>query len=201
MMEAGKSRKRSYLLAAAIVIVAASAFAIYGLSFTGNFAAESQAAQNAKGIYGLLTGSEPEILSIKEESGIYRIVLRTFDSSGASSVQDVFITKDGKFITDKLLNAEDYQKSLESSRDFVGCLSGKGVRILGLITDNYTIAQVQALGDFGYSIYFDCGGDNLQACQQIGVQNIPAVIYNSTIYEGLKPVGWIENLTGCEMRK
>ena len=200
-MEAGKSRKRPYLFAAAIIIVAASAFAIYGLSFTGNFAAESQAEQNAKDIYGLLTGSEPEVLGVKEESGIYRVVLRTFDSSGASSVQDVFITKDGKLITDKLLNADDYQKSLESSKDFVDCLSGKDVRILGQSTDNYTIAQIQALGEFGYRIYFDCTGNNLQACQRAGIQNIPAVIYNSTIYEGLKPVGWIENLTGCEMER
>ena len=200
-MEAGKSRKRPYLLAAAAILIAASAFAIYSLSFTGNLAAENQATQNAKEIYNILTGSEPEILSVKEESGIYRVVLRTVDSKGVSNVQDFFVTKDGKFITDKLLDAEEYRKSLESSRDFADCLSGKGVRILGQSTNNYTIEQLRLLGNFGYTIYFDCAGDNMQSCQQLGVQNIPALVYNRALYEGLKQIEWIENLTGCQMQK
>ena len=142
-----------------------------------------------------------EILSVKEESGIYRILIKTTDAKGAINAQEVFITKDGKLITDKFLPAADYKTSLQNDKDFLDCLYGKGVRVLGLSDNNYTLMQLNALGNFWYKIYIDCAGNNLQACQQLGVKNIPSVLYNQTIYEGAKSLNWFENVTGCSFQK
>ena len=50
-------------------------------------------------------------------------------------------------------------------------------------------------------LFFDCTGDNLQTYQQMGVKNIPSVVYNQTIYEGVKPAEWFENVTGCVLHR
>jgi hypothetical protein len=184
------------------VLAIALLYVLYtGYSTTGNFIAADQATKSVKEVYKLLSERDVEVLSVKDDSGIYKVVLRTFDAAGNSYVQDVFVTKDGKYITDRLVDAENYTKTLAANRDFIACLTGKELFVVGQASNNYTQIQMQLLGDFSYKIYLDCTGDNVQACQDMGVVNIPSVIYNRTIYEGLKPVDWFEQLTGCRAQQ
>jgi hypothetical protein len=199
-----KDSKNKIYIAVIVVLAAALGYALlsgFGFGITGNAVSQDSATQKIKDIYKILTDKDVEILSMKAESGIYKVVIRTTDYAGAPIVQDIFITTDGKFITDKLLDAEQYRASLSNSKDFITCLSGKGVRVVGQSNNNYTLAQMQLLGSFGYRIYFDCIGDNIQTCQQLGIKTIPSVIYNQTIYEGIKPVEWFEQLTNCTLQK
>ncbi|MEM7815816.1 MAG: hypothetical protein QXN71_01720 [Candidatus Aenigmatarchaeota archaeon] len=158
--------------------------------------ANNNATENVKKIYELLTERGVEIVSVKEESGLYKILIKTTDYQGRLNVQEAFITKDGKFVTDKMILAEDYIKSLESERDFVNCLSQKGLVVAGLSSNNYTILQLSVLGNYWYKIYLDCEA-NIEKCQDLGVKGVPSVIYNQSVYEGVRPVTFFENLTGC----
>jgi hypothetical protein len=100
-------------------------------------------------------------------------------------------------MTNTLIDLQAYRLRLAKEKDFVSCLFNKGVRIVGLSNNSASILQVQALGTFGSMLYFDCSGDNLKVCQDIGVKSLPSVIYNNTIYEGLKAADWFVTATGC----
>ncbi len=193
----GKGSRWLYLAAIAVLSVAVI-FLLFsnmqGLSISGS---QSQAEGSVKELFGILAGGDVEIASIMEESGIYKMLVKIPTSSGTPAYQEVYVTKDGKLVTDKLLAIEDYRKSLLTSRNFSQCLSDSGVIIVGLSTNNYTVMQVQLLGDFGSRLYYDCGGDNMATCQQLNITMVPSVVVNNTIYEGLKPVEWFEQMTGC----
>jgi hypothetical protein len=199
-----RDSKNKIFIAVIVVLAVALGYMIlsgFGDGITGNAVSQDAATQKIKDIYKILTDKDAEILSVNAESGIYHVVLRTTDLTGASVIQDIFVTEDGKFITDKLLDAERYKTSLSNNKDFITCLSGKGLRVVGQSTNNYTLAQMQLLGSFGYRIYFDCVGDNIQTCQQLGIKTVPSVIYNQTLYEGIKPVEWFEQATGCTLQQ
>jgi hypothetical protein len=201
VMLVADQRKNSKLYLGIIVVLAiALAVSLYlniGPAITGGMISGDNAMQNIKDIYKIQTDRDVEILSSKLESGIYHVVVRAQDLTGAPVVQDIYITTDGKLLTDKMLQADQYKTALESNKNFITCLSDKGVRVVGLSSNNYTVLQMQVLGTFGYKIYFDCGGNNLQTCQQLGVKTIPSIVYNQTIYEGAQPIAWFEQLTNC----
>jgi len=204
MVRVQKSRfgARFYIAVAAVMIsIAVCVIYIFSGGIAWNAGGENAATQNIRDVYKLLTDRDVEILSVNEESGIYKVSIKTVDANGTSNVQDVFITKDGKLVTDRFLRIEDYRASLLSNKNFIDCLSAKGMLVLGQNFDNYTIMQMQVLGDFGYRIYFDCVGGNLQTCQNLGIKKVPSMLYNQTIYEGLKPVQWFEDMTGCRVQK
>src|SRR3989338_192968 len=60
---------------------------------------DNVAATNVKEIYRILTGGDVEVMKVAEESGLYKVTIRFNDATGRSTVQDVHVTKDGKFIT------------------------------------------------------------------------------------------------------
>ena len=68
--------------------------------------------------------------------------------------------------------------------------------MFGASNDQASVLQLQILGTFGASVFFDCTA-NLQVCQQLGIQSVPTVIYNSQNYTGLYTQRFFENLTGC----
>lgn len=193
--------KRNYAMIFGVVIVvivvlAAASFIIF-FAPSERGGDEQKIKDSIQELYQILTGQDVEILATEFENNIYKIVIQTFDIQGNRNTQVLFVTKDGKMMTDRMIDLEAYKTGLQREKNFVQCLFDKGVRIVGLANNTGSVLQVQALGTFGSLLYFDCGGANLQICQDIGVQTVPSVIYNNTIYEGLKEPQWFIDTTGC----
>jgi hypothetical protein len=191
-----KSRERLYLgLIIVLAVALISLTGMQGMLIGGN---QQAAEQNVLGLYSVLTGSNPEIASIKEESGMYKALVKIPSSTGDPSYQEIYVTRDGRLLTDRLVSIEEYKDSLLRSKNFTQCLYDRGVTIVGLSSNNYTVMQVQLLGDFGSRLFFDCSS-NMEVCQQLNISVVPSIIYNNTVYEGLKTVGWFEETTGCKV--
>jgi hypothetical protein len=176
-------------------------FGVFGYFFfsniTGNAAdVNSPSVQNVKAIYELLTSDKVEIMKVTDESGLYKVSVRFNDATGRSTLQDVYITKDGKLITASVIDTKEYTKTLSSDRRFAQCLSDKGVIIFGSSSDQTTLVQLQMLGEFSGLVFFDCA-KNPELCQQVGVQSVPATVYENQSYTGLQTKSFYEGLTGC----
>ncbi len=192
MQKVGKDK-----LYVGVIIVLAVAVSVLVLQSPKSMPAE---VQGVRDIYKILTEQDAEILSVKDESGLYKVAVRVTDVTGRSAVQDVFITKDGVLFTDQpLIKVGDFIATLNKQKNFSLCLSTANVRLLGQGNDLTGFRQL--LGSFTGSIYFDCGASqqNLQQCQQAGVQSVPAVVFNNTIYPGFRDVNFISSLTGCAL--
>lgn len=162
--------------------------------------------QNVKEIYKILTERDPEILSVSDESGLYRVAVRLTDATGRSVVQDVFLTKDGILFTDQpLVKVSDYISALNRQKNFSACIASKNLVLLGQ-GDNILIFQ-RLLGLFAARNYLDCTAtqQNLEQCQQLGQQAglegipAPAVLYNNSIYPGFRDINFVSSLTGCTL--
>jgi len=160
--------------------------------------------QGVKEIYKILTEQDPEILSVSDESGLYKVAVRLTDATGRSVVQDVFLTKDGILFTDQpLVKVSDYIIALNRQKNFSACMASNNLILLGQ-GDNILTFQ-RLLGLFAARNYLDCAAtqQNLQQCQQLGQQAgiqglpAPAVLYNNTIYQGFRDINFVSSLTGC----
>ena len=192
-----KSGKRGYRIAIIVLVLIIIAFA--SLNFTGMAAGDmSRAEQNVKDLYKLITGSDAEIIKTIDANGLYKMTVRFKDSTGRDTLQDIFVTKDGLFFTDRLVDLELQKSILVNQSAFAQCLADKQVRILGLSTDAATQTQLQLLGAFSARIYFDCGGDNLAICQQLNVNQVPVIFYNNQLIQGPQNLDWFEGI-GCYM--
>lgn len=187
-----------------IAVIAVLALALI-LLFLQSQKSHPAEAQSVKEIYKILTEREPELLSVKDENGLYKITVRLTDATGRSTVQDVFLTKDGVLFTDQpLVKVSDYISALNRQKNFSACMTSKGVQLLGQGNNDLLVFQ-RLLGLFAVRNYFDCTASqqNLQACQQLvqqaGAQGVPAVVYNNTIYPGFRDVNFISGLTGCAL--
>lgn len=157
------------------------------------------AVENVKNIYELLTEQPVTVISVKDESGLYRVMMQVTQRDGTSNIQEAFVTKDGLLVTDRIINATGYTAQLGKERTFVECLASNGLGVAGVSTDANTVAQMQQLGNFGYKIYVECSGANLQVCQNAGITEVPVVIHNNTLYPGVRPVSFLQGLTGCSL--
>jgi hypothetical protein len=180
-----------------VIVVLVATIAFFFLQDTLVTGSQSQAVGMVTDVYGLVTESDVEVLSVEEISGMYKLLLRLKGPQG-DTLQEVYVSQDGSLITDKIIITEDYKTSLESQKAFVECLQEKQVLIFGQSNEPNTIQQLQVLGNFAYKIYVDCLGAQLEACQQLGIQAIPSVVYEGKIYQGAQNIDFFESLTGCE---
>lgn len=188
-------KNTNYLpLIGVVVVVAIIAVAAVFLIERGD---EGKVRANVEKIYELLLDQQVNIVATAYENGVYRVIIELIDPEGITETQVLFVTKDGRLMTDRMIDLEVYGQGLERESNFIDCLFDKGARVVGITNNTASVLQIQALGNFGYKLYFDCGGPNLQICQDIGVQSVPSVIYNNTIYEGLKDAQWFIDITDC----
>lgn len=180
-----------------VIVVLVAAVAFFFLQDTLISGSQNQAVGMVTDVYGLITESDVEVLSVEEMSGMYKLLLRLKGPQG-DTLQEIYVSQDGSLITDKIIITEDYKTSLENQKAFVECLQEKQVLIFGQSNEPNTIQQLQVLGNFAYKIYVDCLGAQLEACQQFGIQAIPSVVYEGKIYQGTQNIEWFESLTGCE---
>ncbi len=160
----------------------------------------SKAEESVKALYEIVSGSPAEVIKTVDENGLYKVTLRVKDATGRDTLADVFVTKNGLFLTDRLVEIEGQKSSLKNQSAFVQCLFDKNVRILGLANDTATQVQLQELGAFSPRIYVDCSGQSLPLCLQLNITSIPA-IFNGAVPVIAGPLNraWFEQNTGCYM--
>lgn len=179
----------------------------YFISTYSHLFFQSQVEDQVKKFYELVyPESSVNIITLKEESGLYKVFLKII-SQQSTSYQEVYISKDGKLlsIADSTILLESSIKQIEKSKNFVDCLFDKDVRIYGVLnqTENLqgaqlTLLQLNQLGRlYSSKLYISCDGDFVQQCSDKGIYQIPAIVVNNTIEVGIKTVDWFENKTGC----
>jgi hypothetical protein len=192
-------RARSFGKVYVGIIIILAAVLIYFVA-QGPLAANAQepAVNSAKAIFSALSENPAEVVSVKEDSGLYKVTMRITTTAGQSTLQDIYVTKDGNFISDKMINVQDYTRQLEREKNFTDCLVAKKVVIAGLSTDANTVSQLQILGNYGYKVFFDCSA-NQQICQNAGITKTPTTVIGNQTFEGIQPASFYTQATGCTL--
>jgi hypothetical protein len=160
---------------------------------------QKQVTDSVESLYETLTESDVEVLTVKDEGYVYKILLR-LKIPGGDALREVYATKDGRFFSESgnFMEVSDIMAKLEREKDFAECLSSKGLLVFGQKSEPNTVQQLLEIGNFANKVYVDCVGANLEACVQLGIKEIPTIVYNQMNYTGLRQRAWIESLTGCE---
>jgi hypothetical protein len=152
-----------------------------------------------KRFYELATpGATVEVVSLEEESGIYKAVVKII-LTGQASYREAFVTKDGEILTEGVIYMKKSIEQIERMKAFVDCLANKGVKIYGILNQTATLLQLNLLGRYSPTIYVDCSGENLQACISAGITQVPSVVIGRRIEPGVKTIDWFEQQTGCRI--
>lgn len=160
-----------------------------------------------KSFYELVVpGSTAEVVNLKEDSGVYKILVRV-TSAGTVSYQEGYVTKDGKLLSmaDSTILVENSVNQIEKQKNFVNCLYDKGVRIFGFSNQTIpggpaTILQLNILGRiYSPMLFVSCDGQFLQQCINTGISQVPSVVVGGNIEPGVKAIDWFENKTGCKL--
>ncbi len=159
---------------------------------------EGNISSNIKNLYELANpGSTIEITSINGQSGLYKILMKGTDATG-TNYREVYVTKDGKLLTENVILVKESISNITRMKDFVDCLYTKDVRIYGLNNQTATLLQLNTLGRYSVNLYVSCD-NRLQDCANIGLRELPSVVYNNTAYPGVGSLEWFETATGCKL--
>lgn len=162
-------------------------------------------ANDVKKLYELANpGSSVEVTAVNDEGSMYKILLKVSNSQGTNYLE-VFTTKDGRFLSESVIFVRESITQIEKMKKFVDCLFDRGVRIYGALNiDNQNITaatqlQLNILGRYSSKLYVSCDGELLQQCTNLGLQALPALVYNNTAYYGVFSTDYMEKLTGCKL--
>jgi len=180
-----------------IIVVVVAFYNFASVSAAGEDKARAE--RNVVELYKVITGGDAEVLKTVEQSGVYKLTVRFKDATGRDTLEDIFVTKDGLFFTNRLVDLEVQKSLFVNQSSFANCLFNKQVRILGLSNDASTQAQLQALGAFSARLYVDCSGVNLALCQQLNLTRVPVIFYNNQLFQGPQNIQWFEQNVGCYM--
>lgn len=185
-----------------VILVLAVVLALTFLQST--IASSSQQTQqkvlaSVENVYRNLTESGVEVVSTKDEGYLYRILLRLKLPEG-DVLREVYATKDGRYFSESgnVIEVSSFMDKLDKEKNFADCLKARGLVVVGQKSEPNTLQQLMVIGNFANRVYFECSGDNLQICQQSGIQMIPTIIYNKMNYTGVKNKEWLQSLTGCK---
>lgn len=195
-----KLKTAGYVIIVVLIVIAAYFFLSNTKSSANPALENSTAVQDARQLYALLSDGSVDVVGVTEESGLLRVLMRV-RTQASDQLQEIFVTKDGRFITDKMLDTKDYRVRLENEKGFATCLQQSGLRVFGVPGDVNTQAQLLVLGQFSSRVFIDCSGANLQACRQLGVENVPTIFFNNTLIEGLRDITFFESATGCRLAR
>lgn len=195
-----RKAERKDMVYIVIILVLAAILAFSFLQNTLISSSQQKVLENIGEAYELLTESDVEVLNVKDEGYLYRILLR-LKITGGDVLREVYATKDGRFYSEagNVIEVSGFMDMLSKEKGFAECLGSKGFIVFGQKSEPSTLQQLLEIGNFANRVYVDCVGANLQACQQLGIQQIPTIVYNRMNYTGVKTRGWIESLTGCKV--
>jgi hypothetical protein len=195
---ASKKFERKEMIYIGVIVVLAVILAFSFLQNTLVAGSQKQVLDRVEEVYELLTEGNVEVLSTNDEGYVYRILLRLKLTDG-DMLREVYATKDGRFFSESgnVLEVSSFMERLSKEKDFAECLRTKGFLVFGQKSEPNTAQQLLVIGNFANKVYVDCVGANLQACQQLGIEEIPTIVYGEKSYTGVKTLEWIETLTGC----
>ena len=195
---------RLFFFVILMIIIIGSVFMLKTSSITG-LASGSKSAESVKTLYELANpGTSFEVVAVTETSGLYKVLLKSVSSSG-TVYSDVYVTKDGKFLSPSVILVENSTEQILKTKEFIDCLYDRDVRIFGTLNSSLspqgaatTSLQLQALGMYSGKIYVSCDGPNLENCIRAGISEVPSVLYNNTLYPGAKDLPWFEQTSRCK---
>jgi hypothetical protein len=138
-----------------------------------------------------------EIISFNQESGLYHVFLKLILPTGII-YREVFVTQDGKYMNEVLINVEKSIEQIQRLKNFNDCLYEKGLRIFGMSNHTASLFQLNILGIYGSKLFIWCDVD-LQYCLNLDITQIPSVVYQDRVYPGVYSLQWFSSLTGCEI--
>lgn len=197
-MASGKPVKKDVIYIG-VILVLVVILAFMFLQNTLLAGSQKQVVDSVESVYELLTDSDAEVLSVNDEGYVYKVLLR-LKLVGGDVLREIYATKDGRFFSEagNVIEVSSFMERLSREKDFAECLKTKGFIVFGQKSEPNTLQQLLEIGNFANRVYVDCVGANLEACVQLGISEIPTIVYNQMNYTGVKTRAWVESLTGCE---
>lgn len=144
-------------------------------------------------------GLRVSVVKLDQVSGMYKVLFKAVDVSGATTYRETYITQDGKLLSENMIIVGESINQLTRIKNFVDCLDGKSVKIAGISNNTGTLLQFNALGgSYATKLYISCDGDLAQQCVNVGITQVPTIIYNSRGHPGPQSIPFFENLTSCK---
>jgi hypothetical protein len=176
-----------------IVVFVALGFVSFSLGLP-----KGEVSKKIKNLYELANpGTTVEVLTVTEESGLYKAVLKA-SGVGGTNYAEVYVSKDGKLLTQNVILVEQSIEQIKRLKDFVDCLDGKGLKIYGISNQTATLLQLNVLGVYSTKLYMPCDGELAKNCIAANVTQVPSVVFGGRIEPGVKAVQWFEQATGCK---
>lgn len=162
------------------------------------FATKQRVGEKVKNLYELANpGSTFSVISISEESGIYKIILKANTPFG-TTYREAYVTKDGELLTEGVIFVGKSIEQIAAYKEFVDCLDSKGLKIYGISNQTATLLQLNMLGRYSSKIFVSC--DDPKPCQDLGITQVPSIAYKGEIYPGVQSLNWFETKTGCKLK-
>lgn len=144
-------------------------------------------------------GTDVSIVKVDDVNGMYKVLFKAVDAAGGVTYREAYITQDGKLLTENMIIVEQSITQLNKIRNFVDCLGSKNVKIAGISNQTATLLQFNMLGgSYATKLYLSCDGALAEQCVNVGITQVPAVIYEGKGYPGAQSIQFFENLTACK---
>ncbi|MEM5836502.1 MAG: hypothetical protein QXR09_03870 [Candidatus Aenigmatarchaeota archaeon] len=188
-----------------IVIASVAALALIALSsqYSGFISLsigipKSEVSKKLKSLYELANpGTTIEVIALNEQSGLYKALLKASGITGTNYLE-VYVTKDGKLLTQSVIFVEQSIEQMKRLKNFVDCLESKNVKIFGLRNDTLTLLQLNILGAYSPKLFVPCDGEMVSNCISAKVERVPSVVFGGRVEPGVKSIEWFEAATGCK---
>jgi hypothetical protein len=148
-------------------------------------------------------GTDAQVVALQDESGLYKAVVKITNLDGGTDFAEVWVTKDGKLLTQSVILVKDSVAQMQRSMNFVQCLADEQLFIVGTLNETLspqgaqaTLLQLNLLGSFSPAIYVSCDAD-IQACLQANITQLPSVIFGGQVSPGFKDIQSLEQISGC----
>jgi hypothetical protein len=182
-----------------LILIVLFGLNIIPIKITGLAVSKENVEAKVKELYELANpGATIEIASIEEQSGIYKVLIKATDPLGGVNYRELYVTKDGKLLTENVILVEESIKQITRLKDFVDCLSNKGVKIYGIRNNTATLLQLNILGRYSLKLYVSCDGNLIKNCVSANVTQVPSVVIGKRVEPGVKSISWFEQATGCK---
>lgn len=159
---------------------------------------KSEVSNKLKNLYELANpGTKIEVLTLTEQSGLYKGLLKATGTTGTNYIE-VYVTKDGKLLTQNVIFVEQSIEQIRRLKNFVDCLGSKNVKIFGLSNDTVTLLQLNILGVYSTKLFVPCDGEMISNCISAKVEKVPSVVFAGRVEPGVKSIEWFEAATGCK---
>lgn len=203
-------KKHVFFILSIIVILAVAAYGLnlfkpfdLNLPFNANLFSNSgqEASLKVKSLYELTnTNVNISVVRVDEVSGIYKVLFKAVDISGATTYREAYITKDGELMSENMILVNQSISQIGKIQKFVDCLDANGVKIFGIANQTGTVLQFNILGGiYATKLYVSCDGDLAQQCVNVGVNTVPSTVYGNKGYPGVQSLEFLQNLTACAL--